>query len=171
VWLTSYDPGGAWAPTDVQLEKPVTIGLRADHAWVQLTPSINLSGLPFSRVILGARHDGDNVWFLGEASIDVYVCTVSPELAILDTFTKDQVQIDRWAILHPSLSSDEIETGNLVHEIVSLGGSKRLPDDALSLADFVFPRSHVAIQKMNASLRILRNELVLEAKERGWNIA
>jgi hypothetical protein len=171
VWLTSFDPGAAWAPTEVQLMRPVTIGSRADHAWAQLAQPINLSGLPVSQIILGARHAGDNVWLLGESSIHVFVCTVSPELANRDAFTRDQIQIDRWAILHPSLSKKEIEAGNLVHEIVGLGGLKRLPDGALSIVEFVFPNIHVASPEMNASLRVLRDELVLEAKERGWDIA
>jgi len=151
--------------------RPVTIGARADHAWAHLTQPINLSGLPVSHAILGARHAGDNVWLLGETSIHVFVCTVSPELDNRDTFTKDQVKIDRWAILHPELSKLEIEAGSLVHEIVGLGGSRRLPEGALSIVEFSFPNIYVASPEMNATLRVLRDELVLEAKERGWDIA
>jgi hypothetical protein len=58
MWLTSYDPGGAWPVTEVTLNERASIGERDDWAWASLTPAIALAGRERARVLVGARHQG-----------------------------------------------------------------------------------------------------------------
>ena len=109
MWLTSYDPSGAWPPTEVTLDRPVTIGARADHAWAHLAAPITVSGEPRTEVIIGARHRGWNVWSPAGWPVHVYVCTVGPHLGERTEFTADEVTIAAWGLLHVSRARAETD--------------------------------------------------------------
>lgn len=105
MWLTSYDPEGGWSPSEVTLLQRVQIGGRNDYAWVRLNPAIPLANsADLDRVILGARHQGFDIWVTPERwPIHVYICTVSLEVASQVSFRRDQVQIVRWGRIHETL--------------------------------------------------------------------
>ena len=62
MWLTSYDPGGAWPVTEVTLNERASIGERDDWAWASISPPIALAGRERARALVGARHQGNEVW-------------------------------------------------------------------------------------------------------------
>src|SRR5215216_4105922 len=104
MWLTSFDPEGVWQPTTVTLLRRVRIGDRYDHAWARFDPAIALvHGEDVDVALLGARHEGFDIWQPGTWPIDVYICAVAPELAGRDEFTRDDVTIVRWGRLHETL--------------------------------------------------------------------
>ncbi len=112
VWLTSFDPNGGWPPTEVTLLRRVQIGDRTDHAWAQLSPAIPVSSHPSTEVdhaILGARHQGIDVWSPTTWPIHVFICTIPPELADRSVFSSTEVTIARWGLLHESLERAETD--------------------------------------------------------------
>jgi hypothetical protein len=108
MWLTSFDPEGVWPPTRVTLLRRVQIGNRRDHAWAGLDPPIPLGqGPDVAMVILGARHQGFDIWAPTSWPIHVFICTVERDLANRDSFAVDEVRIARWGRLHETLEGAE----------------------------------------------------------------
>ena len=103
VWLTSYDPNGQWPAVEVALESPAQIGDRSDWAWVVLSTPILLGDTERSRLLVGARHEGDDVWSQPKRwPMHVYVCTVQPEREASGLLNRDEVTIAAWGLLHES---------------------------------------------------------------------
>ena len=104
MWLTSYDPNGAWPATEVVLVGQARIGSRTDWAWASLRRPIRLDGQARSRVLLGSRHRGDSVWTQPKRwPMHVYVCVANDDAAQnSDELTRDQVTNAAWGLLHES---------------------------------------------------------------------
>jgi hypothetical protein len=112
MWLTSFDPNGGWPPTEVTLLRRVQIGDRTDHAWARLSPPVPLSPHSWSEtdhVILGARHQGFDVWSPTTWPMHVFISTVSPELADRSVFDSADATIARWGLLHETFERAETD--------------------------------------------------------------
>ena len=112
MWLTSFDPNRGWPPTSVTLLGRVQIGNRTDHAWARLSPPVPLSPHRWTQtdhVILGARHQGFDVWSPTTWPLHVFISTVSPELADRLVFDSAEVTIARWGLLHETLEGAETD--------------------------------------------------------------
>jgi hypothetical protein len=104
MWLTSYDPGGAWPVAEVILGERVQLGQRTDLAWASVTPPIALGDRTRTRILLASRHLGDSVWQTPERwPMHVYVCYVLDESdESSTTLSREQVRIASWGLLHQS---------------------------------------------------------------------
>jgi hypothetical protein len=70
---------------------------------VHLAQTIRLGNYDVEDVILGARHQGNNVWAPTSWPVHVYVCTVPSNLRDRTDFSKDEVTISNWGLLHQTL--------------------------------------------------------------------
>jgi hypothetical protein len=110
VWLTSYDMDPAWGPIEANLVGAVTIGQRTDWAWAVLEPPLRMNGDSRVLVLLGARHQGDSVWSEpGRWPIHVYVCVPKRGDETNSHFTRDQVTIAYWGLLHQTRERAEVD--------------------------------------------------------------
>ena len=101
MWLTSHDTDPAWGPIETHLVGAVSIGQRTDWAWAFLEPPLRIDGEPRNRVLLGARHQGNSVWSEPERwPIHVYVCVPDSGDETEIHFTRNQVTIAYWGLLH-----------------------------------------------------------------------
>jgi hypothetical protein len=99
VWLTSFDPEGAWPPTEISLMERVQVGVRDDLAWADVAEPIALGAEQCARVLLQARHEGHSVWSDEPEPIHVYVCTTNGahESEVLQV---DNIRIRAWGLLY-----------------------------------------------------------------------
>ena len=103
MWLTSYDIEPAWGPIEANLVGEATIGERTDWALATVEPALRMNGDSHLRVLLGARHRGDSVWSEPERwPMHVYVCLTEPGSETSSVFSRDQVTIESWGLLHQS---------------------------------------------------------------------
>lgn len=110
VWLTSYDIDPGWGPIEANLVRKASIGERTDWAWVVLDPPLEVDGRSRSRVLLGARHQGDSVWSEPERwPMHVYVCLPESGEEPGTQFTRDQVTNRYWGLLHQNRERAEID--------------------------------------------------------------
>jgi hypothetical protein len=110
MWLTSYDVEPRWGPIEVSLVCHASIGQRTDWAWATLEPSLRIDGKARDRVLLGARHRGGSVWSEPERwPVHVYVCIPQATAESRMVFTREQVTIAYWGLLHQSRERAEIE--------------------------------------------------------------
>jgi len=111
MWLTSYDLDPAWGPVEVELARRASIGERADLAWSVLNPALPTERGGHSRVLLGARHQGDSVWREPTRwPMHVYVCLPVDGVEEASNFTRDQVTIEYWGLLHQTREQAELDT-------------------------------------------------------------
>jgi hypothetical protein len=101
----------AWGPIETNLVGEASIGERTDWAWAVLeSPLRTIDGEPRGRVLLGARHQGDSVWSDPERwPIHVYVCVPKRKDEMTSHFTRDQITIAYWGLLHQSRERAELD--------------------------------------------------------------
>lgn len=110
MWLTSYDLDPAWGPIEVKLVAEASIGRRTDWAEALLDPPLLVDGRPRSRVLLGARHQGDSVWAEPERwPVHVYVCLPEIEDETRRAFTVEEVTNRYWGLLHQTRERAEVD--------------------------------------------------------------
>ncbi len=110
MWLTSYDIEPVWGPIEVNLVGRARIGHRTDWAWATLDPPLRIDGKARDRVLLGARHQRDSVWSEPERwPVHVYVCVPEATAESRNDFTREQVAIAYWGLLHQSKERAEID--------------------------------------------------------------
>ncbi len=104
MWLTSYDPNGAWPATELTLVGRASVGSRTDWAWASLRGPIRLGDRVRSRVLVGSRHAGDSVWTEPERwPMHVYVCYANDDVAEdCDELSREQITNAAWGLLHQS---------------------------------------------------------------------
>jgi hypothetical protein len=110
VWLTSYDIDPAWGPIEASLAGEASIGERTDWAWAVLDPPLEVDGQRRSRVLLGARHQGDSVWSEPQRwPMHVYVCLPDSGDDPSRHFTPEQVTNRYWGLLHQTRERAEVD--------------------------------------------------------------
>jgi hypothetical protein len=110
MWLTSYDIESGLGPIEVNLVAHASIGQRTDWAWATLEPPLRIDGKARDRVLLGARHQGGSVWSEpGRWPVHVYVCVPEVAAQSRNDFTREQVTIAYWGLLHESRERAEID--------------------------------------------------------------
>jgi hypothetical protein len=110
MWLTSYDIEPGWGPIEANLVGGASIGQRTDWAWTVLDPPLQVDGESRARVLLGARHQGDSVWSEPERwPIHVYVCVTQRSHETRNNFTRDEVTIQYWGLLHQTRERAEAD--------------------------------------------------------------
>ncbi len=103
VWVTSYDPNNRWPPVETKLHSRATVGQRNDWGWAALSEPIAVGGTLRSRLLIAARHQGDNVWEQPQRwPVHVYLCSVPPEREGAEALDVQEVTIEAWGLLHQS---------------------------------------------------------------------
>jgi hypothetical protein len=94
----------------VDLVGNATIGERSDWAWATLDPPLFVAGKERSRVLLGARHQGDTVWpTQGRWPMHVGVCAPKDGATVDDSLRAEDVTIGAWGLLHESPNRAEVD--------------------------------------------------------------
>lgn len=110
MWLTSYDIDPAWGPIETTFVGEASIGDRTDWAWAALGRPLAVDGQPRSRVLLGARHQGDSVWSKpARWPMHVYVCLPESDAETSSHFTREDIKVQYWGLLHQSRNRAEID--------------------------------------------------------------
>ena len=110
MWLTSYDIEPAWGPIEATLVDETSIGERWDWTWAVLDPPLAVDGQPRSRVLLGARHQGGSVWSEPERwPVHVHICLPKNGHETNTHFTREDVTIEYWGLLHQSRERAEVD--------------------------------------------------------------
>lgn len=99
--LFAYEPPGAFSTVTCDLIKTSRCGDREDLVWVNLRESRQFGlGDLADKTLLATRHEGDDLRFVKELPIHVYVLLVAesvPELA--EEIEPDDIRIGFWALL------------------------------------------------------------------------
>lgn len=104
---TTLNPDG---PIEVTLVAHASIGPRTDRAWATLESPLRINGQVRDRALLGARHQGDSVWSEPVRwPVHVYVCVPEVAAESRNDFTREQVTIAYWGLLHQSREQAEID--------------------------------------------------------------
>ena len=104
LYLSSFEPQGAYAPREVTFTKAVHCGERDDYVWVRIEPPLKANELATNTdievALLAPRHEGGSLLAPNSWPVHVYVCRTRRTPIGSASVPPDDVQILNWGILH-----------------------------------------------------------------------